>query len=64
MWADTPVIIGRDVGGDAETIEIVRLGAFDPSTVDMRCLLLVGSSQTRLTGNGKVFTPRRYPEPS
>jgi precorrin-2 C20-methyltransferase/precorrin-3B C17-methyltransferase len=28
--------------------------------VDMRCLLLIGSSTTRLV-NGTVFTPRRYP---
>ncbi len=57
----TPVVIGRDVGGPNESITIVELGALDPSAVDMRCLLLIGSSTTRLTGTGKVFTPRRYP---
>jgi precorrin-2 C20-methyltransferase/precorrin-3B C17-methyltransferase len=58
---DTPVVIGRDVGGASETITIVRLADLDPSTVDMRCLVLVGSSTTRLTDQGTVFTPRRYP---
>ncbi|MBB4910957.1 precorrin-2 C(20)-methyltransferase [Actinophytocola algeriensis] len=62
---DTPVIIGRDVGGPAETIEVVRLAALNPSTVDMRCLLIVGSSRTRVTelpdGTRRVFTPRHYP---
>jgi precorrin-2 C20-methyltransferase/precorrin-3B C17-methyltransferase len=29
--------------------------------VDMRCLLIVGSSTTRLSSAGAVFTPRRYP---
>jgi precorrin-2 C20-methyltransferase/precorrin-3B C17-methyltransferase len=57
---DTPVVIGRDVGGPAEEIKVVRLTDLDPSTVDMRCLLLIGSSMTRLTEQGKVFTPRRY----
>lgn len=61
---DTPVVIGRDVGYPTESIGIVRLADLDPATVDMRCLLLVGSSQTRLSGNGKLFTPRRYPESS
>jgi precorrin-2 C20-methyltransferase/precorrin-3B C17-methyltransferase len=63
--ADTPVVVGRDVGGAEETVEIVRLGELDTSTVDMRCLLIVGSSQTRVVeradGTRAVFTPRRYP---
>jgi len=29
--------------------------------VDMRCLVLVGSSQTRLGRSGAVWTPRSYP---
>jgi precorrin-2 C20-methyltransferase/precorrin-3B C17-methyltransferase len=55
----TVVVIGRDVGGTAESIRIVTLAELDPSTVDMRCLLLIGSSQTRVVGP-RVFTPRRY----
>ncbi|GAA1276480.1 precorrin-3B C(17)-methyltransferase [Saccharothrix xinjiangensis] len=58
---DTPVVIGRDVGGPEEDVRVVRLADLDASTVDMRCLLLVGSSQTRWTARGAVFTPRRYP---
>ncbi|MEV6228404.1 precorrin-2 C(20)-methyltransferase [Saccharopolyspora shandongensis] len=62
---DTPVVIGRDVGGPAESIKVVRLADLDPSDVDMRCLLLIGSSTTRLVGGADgrdvVFTPRRYP---
>ncbi|RKT54001.1 precorrin-3B C(17)-methyltransferase [Saccharothrix australiensis] len=58
---DTPVVIGRDVGGPEETVRVVRLADLDPAAVDMRCLLLVGSSQTRRTDRGTVFTPRRYP---
>ncbi|GAA3458381.1 precorrin-3B C(17)-methyltransferase [Saccharothrix longispora] len=58
---DTPVVVGRDVGGPQEDVRVLRLADLDPSTVDMRCLLLIGSTQTRLTDRGTVFTPRRYP---
>lgn len=62
--ADTPVVIGRDVSGPAESVRVVRLADLDPGQVDMRCLLIVGSSQTRWypgPGGDVVFTPRRYP---
>ncbi|GGS31953.1 precorrin-2 C(20)-methyltransferase [Actinokineospora fastidiosa] len=61
---DTPVVIGRDVGGPEESLRITRLADLDPATVDMRCLLLVGSSRTRTIrrpdGTLAVFTPRTY----
>lgn len=60
----TPVVIGRDVSGPREQVTVVRLADLDPAAVDMRCLLIVGSSQTvwhaRDDGD-MVFTPRRYP---
>jgi precorrin-2 C20-methyltransferase/precorrin-3B C17-methyltransferase len=58
----TPVVIGRDIAGPRESVKIVRLGDLDPADVDMRCLLIVGSSQTQWYGD-TVFTPRRYPGP-
>jgi precorrin-2 C20-methyltransferase/precorrin-3B C17-methyltransferase len=62
---DTPVVLGRDVGGAGERVTVVRLADLDPADVDMRTLLLVGSSQTRIVerGGGErvVFTPRHYP---
>jgi precorrin-2 C20-methyltransferase/precorrin-3B C17-methyltransferase len=57
---DTPVVIGRDVGGPTEKVRVVRLADLEPSEIDMRTLLLIGSSQTRVV-NGVVFTPRSYP---
>jgi precorrin-2 C20-methyltransferase/precorrin-3B C17-methyltransferase len=61
----TPVVIGRDVSGPAESVRVVRLADLNPDDVDMRCLLIVGSSQTQwYSGDGggdRVFTPRRYP---
>ncbi|MFF3751357.1 precorrin-2 C(20)-methyltransferase [Streptomyces sp. NPDC002018] len=67
---DTPVVVARDVGGAEENVRIVRLADLDPAWVDMRTILLVGSSQTvtvrRADGTGLgeeiVWTPRRYPE--
>ncbi|MEV7871168.1 precorrin-2 C(20)-methyltransferase [Streptomyces sp. NPDC088124] len=71
---DTPVVLGRDVGGPEESVRIVRLAELDPAQVDMRTILIVGSSQTVTVrrggsdgdGGGEeiVWTPRRYPEPS
>jgi precorrin-2 C20-methyltransferase/precorrin-3B C17-methyltransferase len=58
--ASTPVVIGRDVAGPGERVDVVRLADLDPATVDMRCLLIVGSSQTEWHGD-RVFTPRDYP---
>lgn len=62
--AGTPVVIGRDVSGPNESVRVVRLDDLDPAEVDMRCLLIVGSSQTQWypsEGRDTVFTPRRYP---
>jgi precorrin-2 C20-methyltransferase/precorrin-3B C17-methyltransferase len=56
---ETPVVVARDVGGPEEDIRVVTLGTLDPATVDMRCLLIVGSSKTRAE-NGIVWTPRTY----
>ncbi|MDT5161130.1 MAG: precorrin-2 C20-methyltransferase / precorrin-3B C17-methyltransferase [Mycobacterium sp.] len=60
----TPVVIGRDVSGPREEVKVVRLADLDPADVDMRCLLIVGSSQTQWyseDSGDRVFTPRRYP---
>jgi precorrin-2 C20-methyltransferase / precorrin-3B C17-methyltransferase len=57
----TPVVVGRDVDGPEESVHVVALGDLDPATVDMRTLLIVGSSQTRRTSTGAVFSPRRWP---
>ena len=63
---DTPVVVGRDVGGPAESVRVTTLADLDPATIDMRCLLIIGSSQTRASvrgdGSALVYTPRHYPE--
>ncbi len=61
----TPVVIGRAVGSDDQQITVTTLGELDTEAIDMRCLLIIGSSQTRTItradGSQRVFTPRRYP---
>jgi precorrin-2 C20-methyltransferase/precorrin-3B C17-methyltransferase len=63
---DTPVVVARDVGGPQESVRVVTLTDLEPTEVDMRTLLIVGSSQTqavrRADGQQVVWTPRRYPE--
>ena len=65
--ADTPVVLGRDVGGAGERVTVTTLGELDPEQVDMRTLVIVGSSRTRVVtraGRPAVFTPRSYPSVS
>jgi precorrin-3B C17-methyltransferase len=63
--ADTPVVLGRDIGRPAETLRITTLGEVRADMVDMRTVVIVGSSETRVLprpGHGAwVYTPRRYP---
>jgi precorrin-2 C20-methyltransferase/precorrin-3B C17-methyltransferase len=55
---DTVVVVGRSVGREGESLEVTTLGELDPAGVDMRCLLIVGASGTRVSGTGRVWTPR------
>jgi precorrin-2 C20-methyltransferase/precorrin-3B C17-methyltransferase len=61
----TPVVVGRAVGTPDQVVTVTTLGELNPEQVDMRCLLIVGSSQTRVLrtagGPDRVITPRRYP---
>ena len=61
--ASTPVVVARAVGSDAESVSVVTLGTLDASIVDMRTLLIVGSSTTRFVAGSsdRVYTPRTYP---
>jgi len=57
----TPVVLGRDVGRPDEHVRVVPLSDVDLDACDMRTVILVGSSTTRLGAGGRVFTPRWYP---
>jgi precorrin-3B C17-methyltransferase len=64
----TPVVLGRDVGRPAESVTLVTLDELPAAPVDMRTVVIVGSSSTRWattpTGARRAYTPRRYPAPA
>ena len=58
---DRPVIFARNVSRPDETIKIVPLSQTAPDMADMRTMVLVGSSQTRIIERDMgpiVYTPR------
>ncbi|KAF1057458.1 MAG: Precorrin-3B C(17)-methyltransferase [Pseudomonas citronellolis] len=61
---ETLVVLGRDIGRPAEALRVVSLGELLPEMVDMRTLVIVGSSLTRRfprpDGGEWVYTPRWY----
>ncbi|WP_277184506.1 precorrin-3B C(17)-methyltransferase [Caballeronia sp. BR00000012568055] len=57
--ANTPVVLGRDIGRPGETLRIITLGELSSELVDMRTMVIVGSSTTRRVGEW-VYTPRWY----
>lgn len=65
---DCPVVVARDVGGAGEAVSVSTLGGFDAEQVDMRTLLVIGSTTTRVIrgagGRTLVYTPRSYPSSS
>jgi precorrin-3B C17-methyltransferase len=64
---NTPVAFARAVGREDERIVLTTLRAAEPSTADMRTLVLIGSSETRFVERpGRtpwLLTPRSYGAP-
>jgi len=62
----TPVVLGRDIARPGQSLKVVSLGELLPEMVDMRTMVLVGSSTTRTfpraEGGEWVYTPRWYPQ--
>ena len=62
---DRPVIFARAVTTKEETVQIVPICKANAEMADMRTLVIVGSSQTRIIKQNKrewVYTPRSYPD--
>ncbi|WP_448106180.1 precorrin-3B C(17)-methyltransferase [Pseudomonas azerbaijanoccidentalis] len=61
---ETPVVLGRDVGRPGQSLRVTTLGQLTPDQVDMRTMVLIGSSTTcvfpRPEGGVWVYTPRWY----
>ena len=61
---ETPVIVASNLGRPAQQVTVTTLAAFDPATVDMLTIVLIGASTsrafTRGTGRPVAYTPRGY----
>ncbi|HWI42032.1 MAG TPA: precorrin-3B C(17)-methyltransferase [Nocardioides sp.] len=55
---DTVVVVGRDIGRAEESLTVTTLAELDAAAVDMKCLVIIGASSTRVEPNGTVWTPR------
>ncbi len=62
--ADTPIVLAKNVGRSGQTVRVKTLGELESGDADMRTVLLIGSSQTRIFNQSEerqwVYTPRRY----
>ena len=59
----TPVVLARNLGRDGEALDVITLGELEPGHADMLSVIIIGSSRTRLAGQGqgvRVYTPRGY----
>ncbi|MBF2067639.1 MAG: precorrin-3B C(17)-methyltransferase [Calothrix sp. C42_A2020_038] len=61
----TPIVIARNLGRVEESVKVKTLEELSPEEVDMRTIVLVGSSKTRTVEHAAgvwVYTPREYRE--
>jgi len=62
--AETPVVLGRNLGRPGESLRVTTLADLDPADVDMLTVVLIGASTTRAVarpdGGHWVYTPRGY----
>ncbi len=58
--ADTPVLLASSLGRPEEKLVYRDLSALKVDEVDMLTVVLVGSSQSRVTAAGRMYTPRGY----
>jgi cobalt-precorrin 5A hydrolase / precorrin-3B C17-methyltransferase len=60
----TPVILARNLGRSGQQVKVITLAELTPESADMRTVILIGSSQTKLIpradGSNWVYTPRSY----
>uniref|UniRef100_UPI0035A16158 precorrin-3B C(17)-methyltransferase n=1 Tax=Brunnivagina elsteri TaxID=1247191 RepID=UPI0035A16158 len=63
---NTPVVLARNLGRKGEKMKVITLEQLAPEDADMRTVILIGSSKTRIisrnNGDVWVYTPRRYDE--
>lgn len=62
---DRPILFARAVGSAAEQLTLVALAEARPEMADMRTVVILGSSQTRIIARPEgpiLYTPRSVPE--
>ena len=62
---DRPIMFARAVTTKEESVQIVPICNANAEMADMRTLVIVGSSQTRIIKQNKrewIYTPRSYPD--
>ncbi|MBD1824656.1 precorrin-3B C(17)-methyltransferase [Cyanobacteria bacterium FACHB-DQ100] len=61
---DTPIVLARNLGRPGQQTQVKKLGDLAIDDADMRTVILIGSSKTRVIdradGGVWVYTPRRY----
>jgi cobalt-precorrin 5A hydrolase/precorrin-3B C17-methyltransferase len=55
----TPAGVVRDADRAGEQVMLTTLAGLDPATVDMHCLVIIGSTSTQMVA-GRMVTPRGY----
>ena len=65
---ETPVVLARNLGRGGQNITVKTLATLSIDDADMRTVILIGSSQTRIfdrsSGGVWVYTPRYYEDQS
>jgi cobalt-precorrin 5A hydrolase / precorrin-3B C17-methyltransferase len=60
----TTVVLARNLGRLGQDVRLITLAELTPASADMRTVILIGSSQTRIIpradGGSWVYTPRSY----
>jgi len=60
---ETPVVLARNLGRPGQNVIIKPLGELTIADADMRTVILIGSTKTRIIqqgGKSWVYTPRHY----
>jgi cobalt-precorrin 5A hydrolase / precorrin-3B C17-methyltransferase len=61
---DTPVILASNLGRPEETVRVLNFNEFNPESVDMLTIVMVGSTQSKTfrrgDGQTSAYTPRGY----
>lgn len=61
---NTPVVLARNLGRPGQQTQVKSLKDLEPTDADMRTVILIGSSQTRIFNQSEsnvwVYTPRHY----